>query len=244
MRSSVSTSNLLSDLGPYVNSDGIVTVDQFALAKWGEGNGLLQTGLYYCIKANEGSFTEQDAIKILEITAACKRDGYPMVWRSPYKKNPDDNQNHDDYWGWLAACYFAKSRFPKEFYDFAESKGWLVDIQNPEVPSHNYYFERYIGFKQFVKMATRGCYKAHAVSYLDALVVAGAIIYKSFGALASDSCMRTYCLVSVAQKESLLCMLAGMLWRWRVRKRYGTIGLSFAAYFRSPEHPLARGDWQ
>lgn len=234
----------LRQLG-YVNDSGIVTVLPNTPAFPGEGNGLLQTGLAYCIAAGETGLTKEDKARIVRLTEACKHEFYPLLWRSPYKKNPGDNEQHDDYWGWLAACYHAGHYFPGDFYKFGEDHGWIIDVRDPRGSSDlNYYFGRFLGFVPFAKMARLAREPTVRLSVLEHLQVALAILIRAFDIDESDGCMRDFCLISVARKESFICKLASLLWYRRVRKKYGSVGAAFASYFQSENHPVTKGNWQ
>lgn len=224
--------------GGYINADGFITVIPNSPNVPGEGNGLLQTGLYYAILAQYGGYSEKDTATILNITLSCLHRDFQILWRSPWKKNKDDDEQHDDYRGWLAACYFSDNPFPKLFLEFAKEHNWVVDVQNPDFPNIKYYFGRYIGFPSYVKMCAR-----QKLGFLDHITVAFMILSKCFKISKSDSCMKAYCEITVARKESKLCNLVSKLWFYLVRKKYKITGQAFAEYFQSPSHPLCLGDW-
>ncbi len=227
------------DWAPYFNRDGFLTVEKNAHSDYGEGNGLLQTGLYYCIKEANGGLTDEDKAAIVRITHACEHNGYPILWRSPKKKNADDYQTHDDYWGWLAACFHANTTFPERFYAHAQRFGWIIDVQNPENGSPRYYFERFVGLTQLTKMCAR-----IKLTYMDQLIVFGVIIWKAFNVKESDACMRSYCFMSVARKVSPIYRLASELWYYKIRKHWSGMGLAFLPYFKSAWHPITQQDWK
>jgi hypothetical protein len=224
----------------YFNADGFLTVKPNSPSVPGEGNGLLQTGLWYSIKARNGGLQDRDKDAIKRITSRCMHDSHPILWRSPHKKNPDDDQQHDDYWGWLAACYFAESDFPERFHQFCEDNQWMVDVQQPYHPRIKYLFERFPGFKTFVKL----CVHNRKPTPMECIKFALLICFWSIKPNRSDSCMRSYCRIAVASDRSLLCRLvASILWFKRVRKLWGSVGNSFAPYFKGNNHPITWYDW-
>ena len=226
----------------YINQWGIVTIRPLDVD---QGNGLLQTGLWYCIKASVGELKKVYCDQIESISRACKHASTPMFWRSPLKKNPDDTQKQDDYFGWLAALYFAKNPLANDFFQYAESVGWFLNIQKPgDKTDWNYYFERFPGFRVFAKMCARSTNPTLRISLGEQIEIALDIFWSAFHIDESDGCMRDYCLISVARRESLLAGLASLLWFHRVRKKYGTTGKAFADYFKDEAHPLCIGDWR
>lgn len=225
----------------YINSFGIVTIRP---DDGDQGNGLLQTGLFYCIKASVGELKKVYTDQIASISAACKHVDWPMFWRSPLKKNSDDTQKQDDYYGWLAALYYAHNPLANDFFEYAESVGWFINIQKPgDKTDWNYYFERFPGFRVFAKMCARSTNGKHRISLGEHIEIALDIFWSAFHIDDSDGCMRDYCLISVARRESILAAAVAPLWFYRVRKKYGTVGKAFSAYFQDGNHPLCMGDW-
>ena len=230
---------LRANLAPYINASGIVTIEAGAPASPGDGNGLMQTGLMYCILAQFAPLSKVDLDRVDLLGEACLSSKVPLLYRSPFKKNPDDDNNHDDYRGWLAACYHVGSAYPKAFLAYAEAHGWYIDVQQPEQERLKYLFSRFIEFPAFA----RACAGAKA-KLLDGLFLSLAILWgAAFDVSKSDSCIKEYCLITVARKSSTLARLASRVWFWRVRRRYGITGQAFAAYFKSRVHPLCVGDW-
>lgn len=238
--------NLIND--GYINANGFVTVEKNAPHIPGEGNGLLQTGLWYVIKAQEGAFTQVDRDTVSLLTEACRQADTQFLYRSPYEKNSDDNQEHDDYWGWLAACYFAKSAYPFWFYQSAQIYKWFIDIQRPLFPRPQYFFARFLGFVPFVKMTCRGSDLGKrwitSIQVWDHFQMALVIVLACFSIDQSDKCIRDYCRITVARKESWLCALIAPFWFKRIRKKYGITGMAFQGYFKTASHPLCMGDWR
>lgn len=231
----------------YINGDGFVTIDQRAPTIPGDGNGLLQTGLWYVIKAQYGALTQIDRDKIQDLTERCKSSYCEYLWRSPYKKNPDDNQNHDDYWGWLAACYFAGIPYPLYFLRAAIKNKWFVDVVNPKTDNPKYFFGRFLDFPPFAKMCARGWDREALESTLqvyDHIIMASSILWSAFHLGSSDSLMRDYCRVAIARKESQLCAMVSYLWFYKLRKKFGITGMAFQGYFKNAAHPLCMGDWR
>lgn len=231
----------LKDEG-YTDQWGLIRV--LPLSEVGMGNGLLHTGLLYTIKANHGALTQVDKDHLAAIVSQCEHASVPMLWRSPIKKNPDDNQQWDDYFGMLPALYFAGSDFPRRFLAHAEKAHWSFDIQKPDQFNFRYYYERMPGFVGFVKSCARGTDLSVIATPMEMLQLAGAILWSAFSIDNADSNMKAYCRLSVARKESPLCALASLVWFWRIRRRYGIVGQSFAAYFQDKAHPLCLGDWR
>jgi hypothetical protein len=185
------------------------------------------------------------------IAAACQHEKFMMWWRSPHKRNADDNQKQDDYWGLLAAFYHVRSAFAHHFYVYAETTGWYIDIQRPYEGSHHasraydidYYFDRFPGFRIFVKMCSRPTAPHLVITWREHIEMFFVSLWKVFKMDTSDGCIRDYCFFSVVARESAICKPLAQWWEQRARKKYGSVGLSFSDYFKSLEHPLIEGDW-
>ena len=90
----------------------------------GDGNMILYTALFYCVLANLGAMTQVDSYAWQEALRQCKHEMFDMYWRTPIKKNKDDDQNHDDYWGILAASYHAFAlHIPQGIYSYGDKFG-------------------------------------------------------------------------------------------------------------------------
>jgi hypothetical protein len=231
--------NALKGLG-FINSDNFVTAQPYAQAIPGEGNGWLQTGLWASATLHSGlsviGWVEMADI-FEDMFKACRRaDDCPQIWRSPHKKNPGDNQNHDDYWGALAISYFIGGDWAKEVVQWGEKTGWFFDIEAPERKQLRYYFGRFPDFIPFARLCA-----GQKLGLTEVIFLAGSIIWDAFHISAADANMRAFCKISVAEQKSFTCFLASLLWFRRVRKRYGTVGNSWAEYF-GKGHPCNNYD--
>lgn len=233
----------------FVNESGLVTIEQNAPDFPGDGNGLLQTGLWYCIKASLGPLKKAYTNQIEELLSKCMHANFPLFWRSPHKHNPGDTNKQDDYYGILAMCYHAKETIAADFYQYGERMGWFINIENPGVPPDilqdaNYYFDRFPGFRILAKAAqlpvnpnSRLTLREHLEAFLVAVVAA----YRANG---SDAAMRDYCWFSVLARESTPVALVSYFWLKRIEKKYSYMGLAWAPYFKTPKHPLCVGNWR
>lgn len=233
----------------YINASGIVTIEQHAPDFPGDGNGLLQTGLWYCIKASLGGLKIVDIEQIDATLIKCKHAEAPLFWRSPYKHNPGDTNKQDDYYGILAMCYYAKNYKAADFYEYAERLGWFINIEKPYTLPNiyeeaGYYFDRFPGFRIFAKAAQMhtSMWRTPLTlrEHLEAFLVAAHAAWKAPG---SDAAMRDYCWFSVMARESLPVALVSYIWLRRIRKKHSYMGLAWAPYFKTPKHPLCVGDW-
>lgn len=213
----------------YINADGFVTVDKNAPTIPGEGNGLLQTGLAYAC-----DMVSTDAV--FDIVKKCKHDNNPLVWRSPHKKNADDNQAADDYMGLFVIAQQIELHWLYDLYLFVSKRGWCFNIQNPNTYDLRYDFNRYPSFIATLKMAA-----GIRLTLPETIAMFIEIIWDSFLITHADENMKAFCRLTVAEKHNNLFKLAGMLWRYRIRRRYGIIGRSWAEYF-GEGHPLNEYD--
>jgi hypothetical protein len=208
----------------YINADGFVTVQPNAPAVPGEGNGWLQTGLAYAC----GLYPQANADVMLAFCA--KSNECPLIYRSPHKKNADDNETCDDYWAALPMSQF----WAKEVLQYARAHGWNFDVQ--EKGGLEYAFWRFPAFTPFLKLCA-----GESLNIFDRLRLAGTIAFDAFFSDAADTNMAAFCRLVKAEQACPLSALAAGLWRSRIRKRYGTIGKSWAGYF-GDTHPLVMFD--
>lgn len=219
------------NLTNYQNSDGFVTIDPNAPANPGEGNGFLQTGL--AIAANCLNFSPQYAQVMLY---DCQRSHEcPLIYRSPHKKNADDNEAVDDYWGAFVLAYSTGNRiWPRKVLEFAEAFKWDFDLQGNRNPK--YRFDRYSAFAPLLRLCA-----GQKLTIWEELILAGTIAWSIFKTDAADGNMKTFCQIYIAQRESGICKAVSRLWFRKIKKQYGTIGKSWAAYFVNG-HPLVEYD--
>ena len=121
---------------------------------------------------------------------------------------------------------------------------WSFDIQRPTEFNINYYFERMPGFVTFAKMCARGYDSTVIVTHKEKLELALSLLWKCFDVKDSDGCIKDYDIFSVARRESVLCSLVHLIWKFRIRKVYNTIGNSWSGYFKSLTHPMVMGNWR
>lgn len=188
----------------------------------GGGNVLLYTGLYYTILAMKGALTQADADSWVRSLMLCRHERFPLFWRSPVKKNADDNQEHDDYWAILAACKHAGCEYiARGILEHGRRHSWSYDIQKPETFNIKFYFAR---FMAFIPMA-RVC-SGEEISLLEQARLYLAIL---FGGGSSSSWMRCFLMASVIRDR-------GPIGRWlynRTVRRMSFVG-------EIPDsHPLA-----
>jgi hypothetical protein len=204
----------------FVNADGFVTVQPNADAIPGEGNGWLQTGLAVAT----GQLTTD---RIADMIWAChKGPQCPLVFRSPHKRNPDDSETADDYWGALPL----NQMWALEIYIYGCTHKWLMDVQ--EQGRLAFWFGRFLGFAPFVKLCA-----GLPTNWLDRTILNTMIYLDSYFISHSDGNMIAFCRASAAAKRDPRFAKAFAFWQKRVLAKYGTLGASWAAYF-GPGHPL------
>jgi hypothetical protein len=218
---------MLKGMDGYVNEDGFVTVEKDANPFPGEGNGWLQTGV-----AVACGF-DYDPTIIMKMFIRCRYGITPLMWRSPHKKNLGDNQNHDDYWSIGLLSWKYKLDWAREFVEFGAKFDWIYDVTDPTGGNLRYKFDRFLDFVPYMRLCA-----GEKLTIADKFILAGTIIYDAYHPDKADANMRSFCKVTVAEKQGgLLCKMAGFWWRKRIKSKYGTIGNSWAKYF-GEGHPL------
>ena len=212
---------MINRLEGYINKDGFVTSLPDAPTIPGEGNGFLNTGLAWACEM-------YDDVPIEKMIAECREsETNPLIWRSPHKKNPDDNQNQDDYEGALPMS----QSWAIEVLEYAEENEWDFSIHEEDAGDLNYRFDRIMHFSPFLRLCA-----GRSLSYPDQIILAITIVLNSFKISDADTNKKSFCLLSKCQGNILMWKLVATLWVNRVRAKYGTIGGSWAE--ASPGHPV------
>lgn len=208
----------------YINKDGIVTVQPLAPHIPGDGNGILQTGLAYAC----GEYPEPERLPL--ILAACRVSMVcPLIWRSPWKRNQDDNQKQDDYHG---ALLFSPE-WAKDLLFYAEAMGWDFSIHPWDTGKLDYAFDRFLDFPPMVRAAANA-----RLSLVDKIIVFASMLLRIASIGSADGNMKSFCFFTITQKKVFLGDVLFSYWKKRVVKKYGSIGGGWAAYF-GPNHPLS-----
>lgn len=202
----------------FINHDGFVTIQPNANPRPGEGNGWLQTGLAVACGARPPA---------PEMLRACRKSPTnPLIWRSPWKVNPGDETQCDDYWGAL----LISRPWAQEILAYGKAHWWCFDIGGQG--RFKYWFGRFLPFASFVKVCA-----GERPNRLEAFCLALYILFSAYKISNADGNMKAYCVISRAQWASPWCAWAAKIWNRRIRARYGFVGLSWAEYF-GPDHPM------
>lgn len=224
----------------YMDAALQVTVDRGAPDN-STGNGLLHLGLFVSIIGVGGAITyrESDTYdRAINLAMVQNRDGSQikgLFSRSFWKLG--EAQSWDDYIGICAGSFWTNHPAARWVYEYGKKNNWSFDNLNPYKFSWRKWFGRFIGFPQFVKMCS-----GKKTNVLENLMIALKIVFTDISA--SDSCMKTYIIITVARDCSLLSEWASRLTLARIRRKYHSVGLSFAPYFQSVDHPLTLEDWR
>jgi len=215
----------MDTLSGYINDTGIVTAKRNASSFPGDGNGILQTGLAVAC----GMYDKQSAMAAMNL---CFGSKYPMIWRSMFKQNDDDDQKCDDYWG---AFVIGSKSWAKDLIDYCEDHNWYICVNEKKNGGIDYYFGRFIAFESLARIVA-----GKHISLIHQLVLFCAIIYDSFFLSKADGNMKAFCRLTVATSTGLwLPMIAAAIWKLKVKHVYGSIGASWAEYFEEG-HPLSK----
>lgn len=194
----------------------------------GGGNILLFTGLYYAILSLNGAVTQVDSDEWIRLLSLVRHEKYPIYWRTPVKKNADDHQEHDDYWGILAASFHCgEVHIPAGIHQFGKSFQWSFDIQQPEKWNVKYWFARFPMFVPFVRLCC--CLEINLFQWF---ILYTYVFISSFSVSDSSSNIRAFLVASVLRERSLT---GRYLFDRLVMRMKG--GLGFIGEL-PPDHPL------
>lgn len=203
----------------YINANGFVTVYPDAPFVPGEGNGWLNTGVAFCM----GIYDVQPIIGLM--INACRKGQTPLVYRSPYKRNADDQETCDDYWGLIAMS----RAWSKEILAWGETNGWDFDIQGYGNP--DYRFDRFPEFAPLLRLRA-----GQSLTIWDQLIVAGSVLWDALHIDDADGNKRAFCKIYTA-RENPLASICCAIWTSRIKRRYGSVPASWSASLPK-DHPL------
>ena len=212
----------------WLSKDGFVNPRRDTPDVPGHGNAWLETGLAYAC----GMYDLSPA-KATDMYLACTTSGsFPLFFRTPYKKNLDDSEEADDYWGFFALPIDLAYRVT--IYNYLRGDGWNGDVHKQG--AFRYYFNRFLPLPCYVSMRSGGSF-----TVLDNLILSAACLWSSFGISDADSNKKAFLMGHELSVRSKLGKWAFSIWCKRIRKRYGTIGKSWAASYEEG-HPLSNYD--
>ena len=188
----------------------------------GEGNGWLQTGLAIAM----GYYPEDDVTwtKILtSLNRCCVSPACPLIFRSPFKRNSDDEQECDDYYGAL----LVSKPWAKEILEYGRKHFWILDVH--EKGRWRFFFARFPSFVPFVKLCA-----GEELNGFERLLLNLSIYWDGFFRGKADRNMKAYCVVS---KAKAVAPKASLYWHNRIIGKYGSVQQSFEEYF-GKGHPL------
>jgi len=238
---SVITQQLREGMAPFKDEWGL-----FSLAKnpvknannIGDGNLLLYSALYYSALGAAGEITQQDANDWQESLRLCKRVGYHMYWRAPCKNNPDDTQQHDDYWGINGANFHTNAgHISLGIYQHGKTHRWCFNIQEPDKFVWNYWFYRFVDFIPFTKLCggLNPAWLQWRILYAQSWLARHFISH-------SGARVRRYIILSVLAKRSAKGKALAQAWAKKMRQKFGTIGGAFRGEIPDG-NPLLTIDW-
>lgn len=219
----------------YMDTSFQVTIDRDP-TPGSTGNGLMHTGFFTVILANQNSLLEEDKDRFAAAVDMCTqtdKDNIPipgLYVRSIWKKA--DDQSHDDYIGISAGAYFAAPKIADAIIDYGERYNWCFDVQNPRVENPLYWHDRFFGLVAFYKL----CGKRNT-TLVEKIVLSASILISVV--LGSDSSrVKAFMQVSVYRAESrVIGGLTGFVWDL-LMKRFDPLGKAWENYFKKG-HPFS-----
>lgn len=210
----------------YINADGFVVANPYNQSEYGEGNGILNTGVAYLCGIYEPD--------VAEMWRKCggKLD-LPLFYRSPQKKNPGDNETCDDYWAMLAMAHYLSPVISRQLYYYGFNNGWVYNVEHPEDKTDiRFYFARFPAFIPFAKLCA-----GIRLSSWDRFKLAAVVLWDAFHLSDADGNKKAFCRARVCSIYPGILVWASRLWFKRIRARYGGLGKSWADSLCS-SHPL------
>ena len=194
----------------------------------GHGNSFLETGLAYACGLHD--ISEKEATDLyLKCTTP---ESYPLFFRTPYKKNSDDHETADDWYGLMSLPL--NKRFKYEIFKYIRSKHWNGDVQKKS--GFKYNFGRFISLPCFVSLAGGGSF-----TILDRIILSCTLLIDSLGISDADGNKKAFLRGKELSEHSSVGARIFKFWCGRVRKKYGTIGGAWAESFEDG-HPLSAYD--
>ena len=220
-----------TDILPYIDKLGLVTLNDKAEDGPGAGNLLMHTGLYYLALSQLPNVNRTALIQPLtQAITQCYVANHPgLLWRSPYKIG--DAEQHDDYILVCAASYFLDRSIAKDVYAYGQANNWIYDSKNPGSNNLTLSHDRFIGQVAFYRMCI-----GERTTIWESLAIGLRALSLSFSKQ-GDSNIHAYGFFKVGLDASPLVF--NILWLISpLRKK---MGRAFAPYL-GENHPLTQID--
>lgn len=229
----------------------------------GSKNGIMYSGLFYTILAENNLLTKQPeslsnefdssrwaiafnkCIRYIDSTTQTKINA--LIFRSPTDM---DGEAQDDYIGAVAACYHFGFPWPHDLVTYGEKYGWILNNAKPyDTETLKYWHDRFPGLTTFYKIAANSFhdkkdpskFPKFSVGAWDLVVLCIVILANAFSKLHNeDSKMLTYMQLTVLSKEKPFpFVLIRKLWFFIINRRLGSLAKSWIPYFGA-DHPFCQ----
>ena len=176
----------------WIDSNGYMTLNREAVDGLGAGNLLLHTGLYYTALARAKLLTPElcnSYTKTIRLSEVKPHRG--LYWRSIYKADGNQSQQHDDYIGISAGSYFCNKEIAQDIMRYGEATGFIYDSKRPLSNDVTYWHDRFLGLIDFYRLCS-----GKRISIWSAIPLAARALALSF-TKQGDSAIFSYLFFSV-----------------------------------------------
>lgn len=200
---------------PFTDSDGLVLHKPCEGTRGESGNGLLYTGLFYCLLAKYEGIELADAMRSEDVILRCRKlDG--TYCRTPAQ--PETSTAFDDYVG-IAACAKRLS-MPDVAYN-------IVNAYKPPIP-------QCFWMVPFLKVCA-----GKSLSFIERIRLAAAITDDAIRGNPNGHLLMFLVTEAVAGSSTAIDRAVDF-WRKKMRSHYGPIGNMFFDYFDYKSHPFCQ----
>jgi hypothetical protein len=206
-------------------------------------NGVMYLGEYITLLKLSNQLEQTDVFDFLVVIKNCYA-AIGCLKRSP--SNNTDTESVDDYYSFLAACYFSKSKISAQLC-LAYGKQNYGSYYNLD-PGHFQWSTFLFRQPQLVAMMywASGYKCPKLLEWYTALIILTSCMFKkqSDGA---DLWRLSWLLIQVAKRESKLCNWASKFWYNRLGKVWCSMGFVYAKYYKgipNNQHPFTTAMFQ
>ena len=191
-----------------------------------EGNPVTETGTAYLIMKMLKQDQPEDKARFERAMEKLARTALP--YKKPGSRDP---LSHDDLIALVAGSVALNSYWHHMVYNWGVAHGW--DFTTDAIQFENFAKPWYIAFYQLAVGVKPSAF--------DHLLLCGSIVFDAFFNMdsASDKRLTWLMLKTLAPKDGWL-KVSEDIWRWRIKKTYGSVARIFVKYKNSESHPFSK----
>lgn len=230
--------NVLEEIGPYIDEKGFVTIDKNPGPN-STGNGFLHLA-FLCAVLKDTKQLMQIRLRVLDTVEESEVQdhlGGGLFHINPWK-GAHDLTSWDEYLGIAALSRMCLFDFADAICTHGELHDWVFDNQKPSnsfITSRAFH-GRFPGVIPFYKYCAR-----RSLTPMEVIELSVTVLFSCLSDEA-DGWIKNYIRTQVLKDGNFVFKLVSKFWRWRAKKKFGTLGAMVKPYF-GETHALSKLPW-